>query len=156
MAEARTTPSGARLRPRRGLLRALVLATLLLLAAAVLGSQRDPDVDVPALAEAAISPDGSLIAFTARSGDDLDLFVVDALGRRPPRRLAGGDLFEQGPVFSPDGKRLLFLRAGASEWGMAEGELWCDTPGRPGGQAEGGTRSLTRRRSGRRLRVRHR
>jgi serine/threonine protein kinase len=68
-----------------------------------------------------ISPDGQLIAFSARQtaagNPTLDTWVMDAPLGGPPRRIAQGI---QAMRWSPDGKRLVGMRAGAS----AGDSLW--------------------------------
>jgi Tol biopolymer transport system component/DNA-binding winged helix-turn-helix (wHTH) protein len=64
--------------------------------------------------EAAVSPDGSQIVFLKGSGNSEEMWLMRADGGQP-RKLAGevGDLF-RSPVWSRDGKRIAFLRAGYS------------------------------------------
>lgn len=64
--------------------------------------------------EASVSPDGSQIAFLRGSGNSEELWLMRADGDQP-RKVAGqvGDLF-RSPVWSRDGKRIAFLRAGYS------------------------------------------
>lgn len=122
-----TLPAAALVAPprrRRRALFALVALAAASVGVAVLALDTITTRDVPRLAEASVSPDGRLIAFTAGSGDDLDLFVVDAAGRRPPRRVAGGDGFEQAPIWSPDGTRLLLTRTDEFQEFAPAGELW--------------------------------
>ena len=61
--------------------------------------------------EAAVSPDGSLIAFLKGAPKSQELWLMRADGEQP-RRMAGepGDLF-RSPVWSLDGKQIAFLRA---------------------------------------------
>jgi Tol biopolymer transport system component len=64
----------------------------------------------------ALSPDGSLVAYVLRTLDAEhdrshdELWTVPAAGGAP-RRLTGGPQ-DSTPVWSPDGSRLAFLRAG--------------------------------------------
>ena len=60
--------------------------------------------------EAAVSPDGSLIAFLKGAPKSQELWLMRSDGEQP-RRLAGdpGDLF-RSPVWSADGKQIAFLR----------------------------------------------
>ncbi len=62
--------------------------------------------------EASVSPDGSQIVFLRGSANSEELWLMHADGAQP-RKLAGevGDLF-RSPVWSSDGKRIAFLRAG--------------------------------------------
>ena len=64
--------------------------------------------------EAAVSPDGTKIVFLRGSANSEELWLMDADGGQP-RKLAGeiGDLF-RSPVWSRDGKRIAYLRAGYS------------------------------------------
>jgi Tol biopolymer transport system component len=51
---------------------------------------------------AALSPDGRRIAFTALGA----LYIADAQGVAPPRKLFDGNAFQ--PAWSPDGRSLAF------------------------------------------------
>jgi TolB protein len=53
------------------------------------------------------SPDGSRIVFSMVSGDNSDIYVVNATGG-PPRRLTSAPGIDTDPSFSPDGQRILF------------------------------------------------
>ena len=63
-----------------------------------------------------VSPDGASIAFVRvsvnakKEGYDTALFVVATAGDEPPRRLTTGPR-DSGPRWSPDGTRLVFMRA---------------------------------------------
>ncbi|MFN0150158.1 MAG: protein kinase domain-containing protein [bacterium] len=59
----------------------------------------------------AISPDGSVIAFCARSGEGPDLLWVRSLDKLDAHSLAGTEGAE-GPFFSPDGRSLGFFADG--------------------------------------------
>jgi Tol biopolymer transport system component/DNA-binding winged helix-turn-helix (wHTH) protein len=63
---------------------------------------------------AAVSPDGSQIVVLRGSGNSEEVWLMHADGGQP-RKIAGevGDLF-RSPVWSRDGKRIAFLRAGYS------------------------------------------
>lgn len=60
--------------------------------------------------EAAVSPDGTQIAFLKGTPKSQELWLMGADGEQP-RKLAGqiGDIF-RSPVWSPDGTRIAFLR----------------------------------------------
>ncbi|MFZ0130560.1 MAG: hypothetical protein WAL77_14180, partial [Candidatus Dormiibacterota bacterium] len=71
--------------------------------------------------DAAISPDGTRIAFDRGGGSSTDasgIFLMNVDGSHltrvttPPAAAAGGDAF---PSFSPDGTKLAFVRYGASD-----------------------------------------
>ena len=59
----------------------------------------------------AISPDGSVVAFCARTGEGPDVLWVRSLGLNDARPLAGTEGAE-GPFFSPDGRALGFFADG--------------------------------------------
>ena len=68
------------------------------------------------IADPQIAPDGSSVAFTRVSVNEKEnryetsLYVVPTDGSQPPRRLTSG-IRDTSPRWSPDGKRLAFLRA---------------------------------------------
>jgi dipeptidyl aminopeptidase/acylaminoacyl peptidase len=68
------------------------------------------------IADPQISPDGSTVAFVRVTVNEKDnkyetsLFAVPSTGAEPPRRLTSG-IRDTGPRWSPDGKRLTFVRA---------------------------------------------
>ena len=82
---------------------------------------RPPDLAKPRIPRhPTVSPDGSLVAYS-RTRTDLDadayrsdLMLVRTDGSAPPRRLTQGQR-DTIPRFSPDGRWLAFLRAGAHE-----------------------------------------
>lgn len=67
----------------------------------------------------ALSPDAEQIAFTgtAREGDAIALWVVDAAGTRPRLVTGSVGLVPTWPVFSGDGERIAFRSA-------ADGTIW--------------------------------
>lgn len=66
------------------------------------------------------SPDGELVAFAWReqSGHAFDLYLKER-GRETPRRLTDAPVDERRPVFSPDGRRLAFVREDGAETSIA-------------------------------------
>lgn len=68
------------------------------------------------------SPEGDLIAFTSkRSGDpdrhqNSDIYVVEPAEGAAPRQLTTWEGPDSGPVFSPDGKRIAYLRGGPTKY----------------------------------------
>ena len=56
------------------------------------------------------SPDGTRILYGAGSGEDQDVFVVDADGATPERVIATGPLLEYAATWSPSGTQLAFFR----------------------------------------------
>jgi Tol biopolymer transport system component len=69
------------------------------------------------------SPEGDWIAFTQANADRPDVFIVhpDGTGLRQLTSSSGG-LGSYGPVWSPDGSALLFVRNGGG--GQFDSELW--------------------------------
>jgi dipeptidyl aminopeptidase/acylaminoacyl peptidase len=67
--------------------------------------------------EIAFTPDGEGLVFAARTGDseeswstDFDLYWASVTGNAPPRLLTGdNDAWDTAPLFSPDGKTLVYL-----------------------------------------------
>jgi dipeptidyl aminopeptidase/acylaminoacyl peptidase len=68
------------------------------------------------VADPQISPDGATVVYVnvtvneKKDGYDTALFAVPASGSTPPRRLTAG-VHDTAPRWSPDGKRLVFVRA---------------------------------------------
>jgi TolB protein len=59
---------------------------------------------------ATVSPTGNHILFLSdRDSKDGEIYIMDTLGN-DVKRLTTNDLFEDLPVFSPDGKKILFTR----------------------------------------------
>src|SRR5579862_2060058 len=64
-----------------------------------------------------LSPDGTRVAFTRvtvdekRTGYDTSLWAVPSSGNEPPVRITGGK-HDARPRWSPDGKRIVFVRGG--------------------------------------------
>ena len=67
------------------------------------------------VSDAALSPDGSLVAFTVtRLDEEADdyrsaIWLVPGDGSAPPKRFTGGPGKDNAPRWSPDGARLAFL-----------------------------------------------
>ncbi|PDW01787.1 TolB family protein [Candidatus Viridilinea mediisalina] len=68
----------------------------------------------------AFSPDGAWLAFTARDGDQTDIFVLPASGSGTPLRLTSTGL-ARAPAFAPDGRQIAFLAISPDSSGF---DLW--------------------------------
>jgi Tol biopolymer transport system component len=68
------------------------------------------DAEVLALTTPRLSPDGRRLVFRAAGQ-----LWHQPLDGGPAQRLSGGDILEQAPVFSPDGRYLAFLQIGLRE-----------------------------------------
>jgi TolB protein len=56
----------------------------------------------------AFSPDGTQIAFVSNRDGTFQIYLVDAGGKTPPRRLTATRAWEGAPTWSPNGKQLAF------------------------------------------------
>ena len=68
----------------------------------VLGLQRQ-------VSQASVSPDGNNVAFVSREGPERHIFVVKTSGGAAPVRLTSAGPSNQTPVWSPDGRRIVFF-----------------------------------------------
>lgn len=70
---------------------------------------------------AAISPDGSKVAFATSRNGTSDIFVMNTAGGRAKRQITSGDQYDIAPSWSADGTRIAFSRYSftAGEW-----EIW--------------------------------
>src|SRR4051812_48547018 len=57
-----------------------------------------------------LSPDGSLVAFSAQYGGNVDVYVVPSVGGEP-KRLTWHPAADEGQGWTPDGKNVLFASA---------------------------------------------
>ena len=64
-----------------------------------------------------ISPDGTRIAMTIATGENKDVWILD-LVRKTLTRLTFGDGTEGVPVWTPDGKRIVFLSERTGKYGV--------------------------------------
>ncbi len=84
-----------------------------------------------------LSPDGRLIGNGIKSGQNTDIWVYDVERGTPTRLTFGGD--NDTPVFSPDGKRVVYSAAGDGKFGLyvvpvdgsGRPSLVLSTPARP-------------------------
>jgi Tol biopolymer transport system component len=65
------------------------------------------------------SPDGTRILFAAGEDQAMDLYVVDADGQTPERRIASDAKNEYGATWSPDGTRIVYIEAEPFTHGFA-------------------------------------
>lgn len=56
----------------------------------------------------ALSPDGRSLAYVARDGDDLDIFLLRVGGQKPINLTADHTGWDIAPAFSPDGEQIAF------------------------------------------------
>jgi dipeptidyl aminopeptidase/acylaminoacyl peptidase len=112
-------------RLRRRLLILVAGVCLAVPAAPLPGAERRPITETDLfsfvwVADPQIAPDGSRVAFLHVSVDrqkdqyETAIWIVDADGREPPRRLTAGPR-DTAPRWSPDGTRFAFVRAAESE-----------------------------------------
>src|SRR4051812_50215040 len=57
-----------------------------------------------------LSPDGSMVAFSAQYGGNVDVYVVPSIGGEP-KRLTWHPAADEGQGWTPDGKNVLFASA---------------------------------------------
>lgn len=75
-------------------------------------------LDLESAGQIDVSPDGAQAVYVVTSMFDRDgeagylrhLWLADLEGDSPPRQLTHGERRDQGPVFSPDGRRIAFVR----------------------------------------------
>jgi len=102
-------------------LQAAILGVLVCAVAATAAAQKRSITETDILkfvwvADPQISPDGSQVAFVRVDANEkadayeTSLWIVGADGKTPPRRLTGGTR-DTTPRWSPDGRRLAFVRA---------------------------------------------
>ncbi|MDI1240585.1 MAG: protein kinase [bacterium] len=66
---------------------------------------------------ASFSPDGKMVAFSARKGDSTEIWVKPVVGGDPVQVTKNGG-YNQYPIWSPDGQELLFFSDRGANWGI--------------------------------------
>jgi serine/threonine protein kinase/Tol biopolymer transport system component len=84
--------------------------------------------------ELALSPDGTRVAFSKRGGQASNIWLLD-LSRDTPTRFTFGSTLDYDPVWSPDGRRIIFS-SGSDLYqkpasGVKDGELLLKSSGAP-------------------------
>ena len=80
---------------------------LLLLDALARRHRREIPIPVDQAMQPAYSPDGTTIAFHAYAGGQADIYLLD-LATGKVRNLTNDDAYDSDPVFTPDGKRIVY------------------------------------------------
>jgi len=81
------------------------------------------------IADPQIAPDGSTVAFVRVTVNEKEnryetsIFVAASSGAEPPRRLTSG-VRDTSPRWSPDGKRIVFVRAIEKDWKPQPSQLY--------------------------------
>jgi len=71
------------------------------------GIERTVPIDVDQAMQPAYSPDGATIAFHAYAGGRSDIYLLD-LATEKVTNLTNDDAYDSDPVFTPDGKRIVY------------------------------------------------
>jgi Tol biopolymer transport system component len=90
------------------------------------GVDRVIDMEIEQQSAVTWSPDGSKIAFGGNRNGQFDIFLLD-LASLEIRNLTNDEIYDAGPAFSPDGKRLAFVSVPNKVGQIFELEL--DNPG---------------------------